>query len=84
MSSLHWRTWPASLVSILFLLLGSADGSTWDQTTDSDFNAGATTNLMVTGTGMDGALTLGEETFLYRREIEIQNTGGDSLNLLPD
>jgi|GEM_PF-1865978 len=79
MSSLHWRTWPASLVSILLLLLGSADGSTWDQTTDSDFKAGVGINLVVTGTGMDGALTLGEETFSYRREIAIHNTGGESL-----
>ena len=70
-----------SSTMVAFLLIGHsfAAPSTWTQTTDVDFNAGTKRNTLVTGTGTAGSVVLSSGAFVYRREITIDNSAGDTL-----
>jgi hypothetical protein len=70
-----------SLIFALILNSNNAFGApaTWTQTTDIDFNAGTLSGVIVEETGTDGSVLLEHATFLFKREIVIDNSGGTEL-----
>ena len=63
---------------MLFLPVARAS-STWTQTTDAAFNGGTKSRVVVTGTGVDGAVVLEGAHFAYKRPVTIDNSLGAAL-----